>query len=51
MKVVDFSKQRTVINKYVSELRDVNVQKDRLRFRQNVVRIGHAMAYEVSKSL
>lgn len=29
----------------------MNVQKDRLRFRQNVVRIGHAMAYEVSKSL
>ena len=51
MKVVDLSKQRTVINKYVSELRDVNVQKDRLRFRQNVVRIGHAMAYEVSKML
>ncbi|MCM1080011.1 MAG: uracil phosphoribosyltransferase [Bacteroidales bacterium] len=51
MKVVDFSKQKTVINKYVSELRDVNVQKDRLRFRQNVVRIGHAMAYEVSKIL
>ena len=51
MKVIDFSKQQSVINQYVRELRDVELQKDRLRFRHNVERIGHAMAYEVSKSL
>lgn len=51
MKVIDLSKQQTVINQYISEIRDVDLQKDRLRFRQNIIRIGHAMAYEVSKSL
>ena len=51
MKIIDFSKQNTIIGKYVSELRDVHIQSDRLRFRQNVIRIGHAMAYEISKSL
>lgn len=51
MKVIDFSKQQTIINQFVTELRDVEIQKDRLRFRQNVIRIGHAMAYEVSKHL
>ena len=51
MKIIDFSKQNTIIGKYVSELRDVSIQSDRLRFRQNVIRIGHAMAYEISKSL
>lgn len=51
MKVTDFSKQQTIINQYISELRDVNLQKDRMRFRQNIIRVGHAMAYEISKSL
>lgn len=51
MKVIDLSKHQTIINQYISELRDVEIQKDRMRFRQNVIRIGHAMAYEVSKSL
>ena len=51
MKVIDFSKQRSIVNEFVAQLRDVELQKDRMRFRQNVVRIGHAMAYEVSKSL
>lgn len=51
MKVTDFSKSNSIINKYVSEIRDVNIQGDRMRFRQNIIRIGHAMAYEISKSL
>jgi len=51
MKVIDFSKQPSIINEYVRQLRDVDLQKDRQRFRQNVIRIGHAMAYEVSKVL
>lgn len=36
---------------YMAELRDVNVQKDSLRFRTNLERIGGLMAYEVSKKL
>ena len=51
MKIIDFSKQKSIINKYVRELRDKDIQRDRLRFRQNVIRIGHAMAYEVSRTL
>lgn len=51
MKVVDFSESKSIISKYVAELRDVNIQKDRMRFRRNIVRIGHCMAYEISKSL
>lgn len=51
MKVINFAKQNTVINQYVSELRDVNIQKDRARFRNNLVRIGQFMAYEISKTL
>lgn len=51
MKIVDFSKTNSVVNKYVAEMRDVNVQNDRMRFRKNIERIGHAMAYEISKEL
>lgn len=51
MKVINFSEHNTVINNYLAELRDVNVQKNRAWFRQNLRRIGHAMAYEVSKTL
>ena len=51
MKVINFAKQNTVINQYVAELRDVNVQKDHARFRFNLERIGQMMAYEISKTL
>lgn len=51
MKVINFAKQNTVINQYVTELRDVNIQKDHARFRLNLERIGQMMAYEISKTL
>lgn len=51
MKVVDFSKTNSVVNKYIAELRDVNIQNDRMRFRKNVERIGQVMAYEISKTI
>ena len=51
MKVVDFSKSNSVVNKYVAEMRDVNVQNDRLRFRSNIQRIAEVMAYEISREL
>ena len=49
MKIVDFSKSNSILNQYVSEIRNVEVQNDRLRFRQNIKRIGEIMAYEMSK--
>ena len=51
MRIVDFSKTNTVVNKFISELRDVNIQTDRMRFRRNIERIGEIMAYEISKEL
>ena len=51
MKVVNLGAQASVLNQFVSELRDSGIQKDRMRFRNNVRRIGHAMAYEISKTL
>ena len=51
MKVFDLGVRDTVLNQYVAELRDVNVQTDRMRFRRNVQRRGHVMAYEISKTL
>ena len=50
MKIINFSESNSVLNQYVAELRDVNVQNDRLRFRRNIERIGEIMAYEISKT-
>jgi uracil phosphoribosyltransferase len=49
MEIIDLGKGNSVLNTYVAELRDVNIQKDSLRFRRNVERIGELMAYEISK--
>lgn len=43
--------QNSIVNKYLAELRDVNVQKDSMRFRRNLERIGEISAYEISKHL
>lgn len=51
MKIVDFSKSNSIVNKFIAELRDVNIQNDRLRFRSNIQRIGEVMAYEISRDL
>ncbi len=51
MRVIDLSKQDCLVNEYVRELRDVNIQSDRARFRNNLKRVAHVLAYEISKSL
>ena len=45
------NKTNTVANQFLAELRDANVQQDRLRFRRNQERIGEILAYEISKKL
>jgi uracil phosphoribosyltransferase len=40
----------TIGNQFMSELRDVSIQGDRMRFRKNLERIGEILAYEISKS-
>ncbi|MBO5780102.1 MAG: uracil phosphoribosyltransferase [Muribaculaceae bacterium] len=51
MKVINFAESNTIISQYMSELRDVTIQSDRLRFRRNLERIGQIMAYEISKTI
>jgi uracil phosphoribosyltransferase len=51
MMIRDFSKSNSIINQFVAEIRNVDIQSDRMRFRRNLERIGEIMAYEVSKTL
>ena len=51
MKVINFCEQNSVINQYMYELRDKSYQRNRLLFRNNIVRIGELMAFELSKTL
>lgn len=43
--------QNSIFNQYIAEIRDINVQKDSMRFRRNLERMGEIMAYEISKTL
>lgn len=49
--VINLSQQHSLVSNWVAELRDVNVQGDRMRFRRNLERIAEAIAYELSKKL
>nr|MBS0038317.1 uracil phosphoribosyltransferase [Saprospiraceae bacterium] len=48
--VYDLSKSASILNHYVTQLRDVKVQQDRMRFRENIKRCGQLLAYEISKT-
>ncbi|RLD51240.1 MAG: uracil phosphoribosyltransferase, partial [Bacteroidetes bacterium] len=41
----------SILNQYIAELRDVEIQKDSMRFRKNLERIGEIFGYEISKTL
>jgi len=43
--------QNSLLNQYIAEIRDIDLQKDSLRFRKNMERLGEIFAYEVSKNL
>lgn len=45
------NRQNTVLNKFIAEIRDKDVQRDSMRFRRNLERIGEITAYEISKTL
>lgn len=51
MTVHYISEQNSILNHFLTQLRDVNIQKDSMRFRKNIERIGEIMAYELSKKL
>ena len=42
--------QNTVLNTFIAEMRDVNIQSDSMRFRRNLERAGEIMAYEISRT-
>lgn len=44
-------RENSLLNKFIAELRDKNIQKDPMRFRRNIERVGEIAAYEVSKCL
>ena len=49
--VNNMSKGNSLICQFLSEIRDVSIQKDSMRFRRNLERLGEIMAYEISKKL
>ena len=51
MQIYDLSKENSIVNQFIAELRDADYQRNRLLFRNNIMRIGEMMAYEISKKL
>ena len=51
MKIHHTSDNNSILNKFIAEIRDVAIQKDSLRFRRNIERIGEILGYELSKKL
>ncbi|RYY61311.1 MAG: uracil phosphoribosyltransferase, partial [Chitinophagaceae bacterium] len=49
--VINLSEEHSLVSNWVAELRDTEIQKDRMRFRRNLERIGEIAAYEISKIL
>ena len=47
----NFQTSNTLFNRFMAELRDVHIQKDSMRFRRNLERMGEIMAYEISKTM
>lgn len=51
MKIHHLATKKSILNKFLAEIRNVDVQKDSLRFRRNIERIGEILGYELSKEL
>lgn len=51
MQIHYLSENNSVLNHFLGQIRNVNVQHDSMRFRRNIERIGEVMAYELSKEL
>ncbi len=51
MTIHNLDTQNSVLLKFISEIRDIDIQKDKLRFRRNIERIGEVLGYELSKQL
>jgi len=51
MNIHHISENNSILNTFIAEIRDKHIQKDRMRFRRNIERIGEVLGYEMSKSL
>jgi len=51
MEIKILGNNHSILDHYLSEIRDEVIQKDPLRFRENMYRIGEIFAYEISKTL
>ena len=51
MEIINLCAQNSLVGQFMSEIRDKNLQQERLRFRTNIQRLGQIMAYEISKRL
>lgn len=51
MEIINFARTPSLVSRFMLELRDTEIQKDRMRFRRNLQRIGEIMAYEISRRL
>jgi uracil phosphoribosyltransferase len=51
MLIHNLSESNSILNQYLAEIRDENIQKDPLRFRRNLQRLGEIFGYEISRTL
>lgn len=51
MKLVNFDHTPSLMSQLMMEMRNVDIQNDKMRFRRNLERAGEIMAYEISKTL
>ena len=51
IEIKDLGRHDTIFSQFISEIRDADIQRDSLRFRRNLERVGELMAYEISKTL
>ena len=51
MQIHNLSENNSVLNHFLGQIRNIDVHRDRMRFRRNIERIGEIMAYELSKEL
>ena len=51
MKIINLGESNSILNKFVAQMRDIDIQKDSMRFRRNLERLGEIFAYEISRTL
>ena len=51
MEIINFDEQNSLVSQFMMELRNVDIQTNKMRFRKNLIRIGEIMAYEISRRL